>query len=151
MLGRLGQPVDRVVGLLSRVLYGFRGAGENTVGDLGPYFDAPVEELFPAPVVPRGVRRTRPKITLGPRVVETLRWHSQHVVLCPHYRARHADEYLLNQRVVARGIHPRTGTRATPCGKSSNTGCSCSACIPAARNSTPTAAPPSTAPSPCTG
>lgn len=111
MFGRLGQPVDRAVGLLSRVLYGFRGAGENTVADLEPYFDAPLEALFPAPVVPRQMRRERPRLSLGPRVVETLRWHSQHVVLCPHYRARHADEYLLNQRVIARWIHRKDGLR----------------------------------------
>lgn len=106
-----GEAVDRVVGAGSHLLHGFRGAHENTVGDLGPYLDAPTETIFPAPVVPRDVKRTRPRLSLGPRVTETLRWHSQHVVLCPHYRARHAGEYWLNTRVTARWIHPRSGPR----------------------------------------
>jgi dienelactone hydrolase len=33
------------------------------------------------------------------------------VPICPHYRARHASEYFLNQRVTARWIHPRSGPR----------------------------------------
>jgi hypothetical protein len=40
-----------------------------------------------------------------------LRWHSQHVPLCPHYRSRHASEYERNLRVVARFLHPRGGER----------------------------------------
>lgn len=107
----LGEPIDKLVGALSRVLHGFRGAGVNTVDDLAPYFDLPADELFPAPAVPRDLVRKRPRVALGPRVVETLKWYSQHVVLCPHYRARHAGEYLVNQRVVARWIHPRKGER----------------------------------------
>ncbi|MFO0548085.1 MAG: alpha/beta fold hydrolase [Polyangiaceae bacterium] len=108
---KLGEPIDKLIGAFSRVLHGFRGAHLNTVGDLGPYLDLPPAELFPAPVIPRDVVRSRPRVQLGPRVIETLRWHSQHVVLCPHYRARHANEYLVNQRVVARWIHPRKGPR----------------------------------------
>jgi dienelactone hydrolase len=106
-----GEAVDRVVGLLSHGLHGWRGARENTAEDLGPYLDAPLETLFPAPAVPRDVRRKKPRLQVGKRIVETLRWHSQHVVLCPHYRARHAGEYWMNQRVTARWIHPRAGQR----------------------------------------
>lgn len=107
-----GALADRVVGFLSYALHGFRGVKINTVGDLAPYLDAPRETLFPPVVVPRDVRVLRPLVRLGRRrVTETLRWHSQHVPLCPHYRARHASEYWLNQRVTARWIHPRSGPR----------------------------------------
>lgn len=106
-----GGPVDKVVGALSRVLHGLRGASNNTVADLGPYLDVPPEELYPAPAVPRDVKVTRARFNLSPRAVSTLKWHSQHVVLCPHYRARHASDYLVNQRVVARWIHPASGPR----------------------------------------
>ena len=106
-----GEAVDRVVGAGSHLLHGMRGVQTNTVDDLGPYLDAPIETLFPPPVVPRDVKRKKPRLAFGPRVIETLRWHSQHVVLCPHYRARHAGEYWLNQRVTARWIHPRSGPR----------------------------------------
>jgi pimeloyl-ACP methyl ester carboxylesterase len=44
-------------------------------------------------------------------VLETLTWHSQHVPLCPHYRARHAGEYARNQTVTARWVHPGAGPR----------------------------------------
>lgn len=108
-----GESVDKVVGALSHALHGLRGVHTNTVDDLGPYLDAPVETLFPPVVVPRDVRVHRPLVQLRrrSRVIETLRWHSQHVPLCPHYRARHAGEYWLNQRVTARWLHPRSGPR----------------------------------------
>ena len=108
-----GESVDRVVGALSHGLHGLRGVRHNTVDDLGPYLDAPLETLFPPVVVPRDVRVHRPLVQLRRRnrVIETLRWHSQHVPLCPHYRARHAGEYWLNQRVTARWMHPRSGHR----------------------------------------
>jgi dienelactone hydrolase len=106
-----GEAMDRAAGFASHLLHGFRGARENTVGDLGPYLDAPLETLFPTPAVPRDVRRHTPRLSLGPRVTETLRWTSQHVPLCPHYRTRHAGEYRLNQRVSGRWIHPREGQR----------------------------------------
>ncbi len=107
-----GEAVDRIVGAGSHLLHGWRGASENTVGDLGPYLDTPPAVLFPQPVVPRDVKIKRARFTLGrPRVIDTLRWHSQHVVLCPHYRTRHAGEYWLNQRVTARWIHPRAAHR----------------------------------------
>jgi dienelactone hydrolase len=103
--------VDRVIGGLTHLLH-LRAARENTVGDLGPYYGAPVEVLFPAPVAPRDLVRRR---TLLPRrggqVLEVLTWHSQHVPLCPHYRARHAGEYARNQMVSARWVHPRSGPR----------------------------------------
>lgn len=107
----LGEAIDRVAGYGSLVLHGLRGVHENTVGDLGPYLDAPLETLFPRPVAPRDVRRSRPLVALGPRVTETLRWTSQHVPLCPHYRTRHAGEYHRNLRVTGRWIHPRAGQR----------------------------------------
>ena len=107
-----GASVDKVAGALSHILHGLRGVKVNTVDDLGPYLDAPLETLFPPVVVPRDVRVHRPLVRLGKkRVVDTLRWHSQHVPLCPHYRARHAGEYWLNQRVTARWMHPRSGPR----------------------------------------
>jgi pimeloyl-ACP methyl ester carboxylesterase len=107
----VGRSLDRVIGTLSRVLH-FRSAQHNTVGDLGPYFDVPASVLFPAPVAPRDVVRHKTRLPrMGGRVVETLRWHSQHVPLCPHYRARHAGEYAKNQMVSARFIHPRSGSR----------------------------------------
>lgn len=108
---KLGKPLDMVAGAFSRVLHGFRGAHENTVGDLGPYLGAPVDTLLPEPVIPRDLKREKAALQLGPRVTETLRWHSQHVPLCPHYRSRHAGEYERNTRVVARFIHSRRGER----------------------------------------
>jgi hypothetical protein len=107
----IGKPVDLVAGALTRILHGFRGASVNTVGDLGPYLGAPVEVMFPEPVVPRDLKRERALVSVGPRTTETLRWHSQHVPLCPHYRSRHAGEYERNTRVVARFIHPKGGER----------------------------------------
>jgi hypothetical protein len=106
-MASLGRGVDTVVGRLSRLLH--RRVRLNTVEDLGPYLGAPPAVLFPDPVAPRDLTRRRARIPLGPRVVETLRWHSQHVPLCPHYRARHAGEYARNQMVLARWIHPRGG------------------------------------------
>ena len=107
----IGKPVDIAAGVLSRLLHGIRGAHDDTTADLGPYLDLPAETLFPAPVVPRDMTRSQSRFQLGPRVTETLRWHSQHVVLCPHYRARHAGEYGKNQQATARFIHPRGGER----------------------------------------
>jgi pimeloyl-ACP methyl ester carboxylesterase len=110
-MARIGERIDRVVGGLSHLLHGLRGAERNTVDDLGPYLGAPLATLFPRPAVPRDVVRSRPRLALGARVTETLRWHSQHVPLCPHYRARHASDYALNQRVSARWLHPRRAPR----------------------------------------
>jgi hypothetical protein len=107
----VGRGIDRFVGSLTHLLH-VRGARENTVDDLGPYLDAPVPVLFPAPVVPRDlVRRRGHSFGRGGRTLETLTWHSQHVPLCPHYRARHAGEYSRNQTVAARWWHPRSGPR----------------------------------------
>ncbi|HEY8039051.1 MAG TPA: alpha/beta hydrolase family protein [Polyangiaceae bacterium] len=107
----VGRSVDRIIGGLTHLLH-LRGAQQNTVADLGPYLGAPVPVLFPAPVAPRDVVRHRTRVPRpSGRVVETLRWHSQHVPLCPHYRARHAGEYVRNQMVAARWIHPRSGPR----------------------------------------
>lgn len=107
----VGRSVDHVIGTFSRLLH-LRSARENTVEDLEPYFDAPLEVLFPAPVAPRDVRRRRlRRLRSRDRVVETLEWHSQHVPICPHYRARHAGEYARNQMVSARYFHPKEGPR----------------------------------------
>jgi pimeloyl-ACP methyl ester carboxylesterase len=107
----VGRSLDRVMGTLSHLLH-TRSAQNNTVDDLGPYFETPRNVMFPTPVAPRDMVRKRTHLPrLGGRVVETLRWHSQHVPLCPHYRARHAGEYAKNQMVAARYLHPRGGPR----------------------------------------
>jgi hypothetical protein len=107
----LGRSVDRVIGTFSRFLH-VRSARDNTVADLGPYLDAPLDVFFPAPAVPRDVHRRRLRRLRGQgRRVESLAWHSQHVPLCPHYRARHAGEYARNQMVAARWFYPPTGPR----------------------------------------
>ena len=103
-----GRSVDRVVGGLSRLLH-LRGAQLNTVDDLGPYLDASRAIMFPAPVVPRDVLHK--KVRSGERTLERLQWHSAHVPLCPHYRARHAGEYARNQTATARWMHPANGRR----------------------------------------
>jgi dienelactone hydrolase len=110
-MASVGRNVDRVIGVLSRFLH-LRGAELNTVDDLGPYLGAPVSTLYPEPVAPRDVVRRLGRLPRsGGRIVETLQWHSQHVPLCPHYRARHATEYAANQMVTARWMHPRSGPR----------------------------------------
>jgi dienelactone hydrolase len=108
----LARGVDRMVGGLSRLLH-VRRAQVNTVDDLGPYLDAPREAMFPAPVVPRDLSRSPGRAKRhGERVVERLQWHSAHVPLCPHYRARHAGEYARNQTASARWMHPADGHRS---------------------------------------
>ena len=108
----VGRSVDRIIGGLTHLLH-LRAAQQNTVEDLAPYLDAPKTLLFPAPVAPRNVTRQRDWVPRAAgRVADTLRWHSQHVPLCPHYRARHAGEYVRNQTVTARWIHPRSGPRS---------------------------------------
>jgi pimeloyl-ACP methyl ester carboxylesterase len=107
----VGRGVDRLIGGLTHLLH-VRAAQQNTVDDLGPYLDTPKSVLFPTPVAPRDLVHARDRLPRATgRVTETLRWHSQHVPLCPHYRARHAGEYARNQRVSARWIHPRSGPR----------------------------------------
>jgi dienelactone hydrolase len=110
-MASVGRGVDRIVGRLTHLLH-LRGAQNNTVDDLGPYLGAPTDVLFPAPVVPRDLQRRRSRLPrAGGRVLETLQWHSQHVPLCPHYRARHAGEYARNQTVTARWSYPGSGPR----------------------------------------
>jgi dienelactone hydrolase len=111
-MASFGRSVDRVVGGLSRLLH-LRGAQLNTVDDLGPYLDATRPIMFPEPVVPRDVtqKRVRTLHTSGERVLDRLQWHSAHVPLCPHYRARHAGEYARNQTATARWMHPASGPR----------------------------------------
>jgi dienelactone hydrolase len=107
----IGRSVDRIVGGLSRLLH-LRGAQVNTVDDLGPYLDVPLSVFFPDPVVPRDLQRRELRSGhRGERVVELLRWHSPHAPLCPHYRARHAGEYVRNQTATARFMHPRRASR----------------------------------------
>jgi len=110
----VGRGVDRLVGGLTH-LFRLRGADQNTVDDLGPYLDAPTAVLFPAPVTPRDLVRRPQHLSRfrgsRDRAFETLTWHSQHVPLCPHYRARHAGEYARNQTVTARWVHPGSGPR----------------------------------------
>lgn len=110
-MASVARNVDHVVGILSRFLH-LRGAELNTIADLAPYLGAPPSVLYPAPVAPRDVLRRRSLLPrTGGRVVETLQWSSQHVPICPHYRARHAGEYACNQRVTGRWMHPRSGPR----------------------------------------
>lgn len=100
-----------MVGGLSRLLH-LRSVQVNTVDDLGPYLDIPRSVLLPDPVVPRDLTRRRLGIRRrGERVIERLEWHSAHVPLCPHYRARHAGEYGRNQSASARYMHPAIGKR----------------------------------------
>ncbi len=110
-MASLGRGVDLIIGGLTHLLH-LRSARHNTVGDLGPYYGAPVDVLFPPPVVPRDlVRRKALGLRGRERATESLEWHSQHVPLCPHYRARHAGEYHRNQRARARWMFPRAGRR----------------------------------------
>ena len=105
----VGRSVDRIIGGLTHLLH-LRAAQQNTVDDLAPYLDATRTVLFPAPVAPRDLTRQRDWVPRAAgRVADTLRWHSQHVPLCPHYRARHAGEYVRNQTVTARWIPPAIG------------------------------------------
>src|SRR5579884_2320650 len=106
----LARRVDDVIGRLSLLLH-VRGPRESTVDDLGPYLDAPPAVLFPAPVLPVDVSRSRAHARCGGRVVEVLRWRSQHVPLCPRYLARHLGEYATNATATARWMHPRSGPR----------------------------------------
>jgi dienelactone hydrolase len=103
--------IDQIAGTLSRFLH-IRPARLNTVDDLGPYLGAPTSVLFPSPVLPRDIRRTQEK---GSRargyIVERLDWDSEHVPLCPRYRARQAGEYASNQKVIAHHMVPAAGPR----------------------------------------
>ncbi|MCU0682352.1 MAG: alpha/beta hydrolase family protein [Polyangiaceae bacterium] len=102
-----GQTIDAIVGAASRFMH-VRGTSNNTVGDLGPYYDLPIEQLFPDPGgPPRDVRRTTPRFSLGSRQVETLAWTSGHQVLSPTYKRRHEGEYDCNLTAYARWMHPR--------------------------------------------
>jgi pimeloyl-ACP methyl ester carboxylesterase len=103
----VGRGVDRFIGGLTHLLY-LRGAQQNTLGDLGPYLDAPTAVLLPAPVSPPDMARRESRL-LRPRgrMMETLTWRSQHVPLSASYRARHAGEYVRNQTASARWMHPR--------------------------------------------
>jgi pimeloyl-ACP methyl ester carboxylesterase len=110
-MSSVARGVDRLAGRLSHLLH-LRSARHNTVDDLAPYLDAPTAVLFPCPVAPRDLVRRRARWSWsGGHYVEALRWHSQHVPICPHYRARHASEYARNQIVTARWMHPPAGPR----------------------------------------
>ncbi len=107
----LGRSIDRVVGGLSRLLH-VRSARLNTIGDLGPYLEATLPQLFPTPVVPVDLTRRRPALSRRSYEVEKLEWRSEHVPLTASYRSRHDGEYARNQTATARWIHPH-GTRRT--------------------------------------
>jgi pimeloyl-ACP methyl ester carboxylesterase len=103
--------IDRIVGTLSRLLH-VRGARLNTVGDLGPYLDAPLAVLFPPAVAPRDMTRRRERrMRDAGRIVEALEFSSEHVPLCPRYRVRHEGEYASNRKVAARWTYPLSGPR----------------------------------------
>jgi alpha/beta hydrolase family protein len=104
----LARRVDQVVGGLSRILHGVRGAKENTTADLEQYLDLAPEVLFPAPPSLPIVRRHRSLLSRALRRT-TLSWRSTHEVICPRYRVRHEDEYRKNRTAWARWLHPRGG------------------------------------------
>jgi dienelactone hydrolase len=110
-MASVARNVDHVVGVLSRFLH-LRSAELNTAPDVGPYLGVPPEVMYPTPVAPRDVVRRRSLLPrAGGRVVESVQWHSHHVPICPHYRARHDGEYRCNHRVSGRWMHPRSGPR----------------------------------------
>jgi hypothetical protein len=103
-----GRRVDQVVGGLSRILHGIRGAKVNTVGDLHRYYDLPPEKLFPAPTTFPQVRMDRSLLSRALRRT-TLSWESTHEPICPRYRRRHEKEYAKNRIAWARWLHPKGG------------------------------------------
>lgn len=97
-----------MVGGLSRILHGVRGAKENTVDDLERYLDLAPEVLFPVPTTLPTMRRHRSLLSRALRRT-TLSWKSSHEVLCPRYRVRHERDYPKNGTAWARWLHPQGG------------------------------------------
>jgi hypothetical protein len=107
----VGSSIDRLIGHLSRGLH-VRRAKHNTVSDLEVYLAAEPQVLFPPPAAAVGMRQRRTHATLArERVMEILRWQSQHVPLSARYMERHTGEYARNQTAIARWMHPRSGPR----------------------------------------
>jgi dienelactone hydrolase len=107
----VGSNIDGLVGHLSRIVQ-IRRTKVNTVNDLEGYLAADPLALFPAPVAPAEVRTKHKCVLLSrSRVLEVVRWRSQHVPLTARYLARHAGEYANNQTASARWMHPRSGPR----------------------------------------
>jgi acetyl esterase/lipase len=108
-----GHNADLVAGRLSRILHGLRGPKENTVGDVGPYLDRPVDELCPEPPP---LEHVRVHEGVASRLLRTttLSWKSSHQILSPAYRRRHEGEYRVNQTVWARWLRP-DGARRKGC------------------------------------
>ncbi len=107
----LGRSADQLAGVFSRLLHA-RGAHQNTVEDLGPYFDLPLEQAFPEPPPLRAPSVTRSWVD---RAVgsSTLSWRSGHEPLCPKYRRRHYDDYPENLTAWARWVRPAGARRRT--------------------------------------
>lgn len=107
----IGRTLDQVVGGLSRFLH-LRAARENTVGDLGPYFDLTPAQLFPAPAPLRDMVRHQ---SLLDRALHTtaLSWKSTHEILCPRYQLRHDRDYHRNHTAYARLVRPPGKRRRT--------------------------------------
>lgn len=104
-----GRNLDRIAGGLSRLIH-VRGARDNTLADVGLYLDLPVEEMFPAPPLPRDLVQER---SLVDRALSTttLRWTSGHEVISPAYRARHETVYRSNLTAWARWVRPEGAKR----------------------------------------
>lgn len=105
--------MDELAGHLSRILHGLGGPKENTVGDLGPYLDRPLTELFPEPPELPDPRVHGSVVSDWLRAT-TLSWKSPHDVLSPRYRYRHEKEYRENHTVWARWLRP-DGARRREC------------------------------------
>lgn len=111
MDARVGWWIDGMVGGMSRLLHGLRGAEHDTTGDLGPYLDRAPEELFPAPLgVPHVALRRSPAVLPGLEV-SSLRFASQHEPVCPRYRERHERDYAVNRVAHARWMRRKHGPR----------------------------------------
>ncbi len=108
---RYGILTDRFIGAMSRFLH-FRSAKHNTVEDLDRYLDLDAEQMFPPPAAPFDVAVGR---TLIDRLARssTVRWASDHRILCPRYRFRHTGAYQRNLRNQARWVRPDGVQRRT--------------------------------------
>jgi dienelactone hydrolase len=107
----LGSKIDSFVGHLSRVVQ-IRRTKVNTVNDLEDYLAAEPGVFFPTPVAPVEVQKKRKCVLLSrSRVLELVRWRSEHAPLTARYLERHAGEYANNQVATARWMHPRSGPR----------------------------------------
>lgn len=106
-----GRKLDQAAGGMSRLLH-LRGAKYNTIDDLGPYLDQPVDGLFPEGPRIRDMRVERRLVDKALKT-STLSWTSTHQVLCPRYAKRHNAEYKANLTAWARWIRPDGAPRRT--------------------------------------